>query len=388
MRCGIEFEYLLVDTDGPEPGRIRDFSNLPFAYIRDLLEEKPGREDKALATGDLGIRSGYWYLEGDVRFHGDGCFHTLAVKGVEIRTPPAPCVRLAIQQLLEIESQLSATLARQGLGLAIAGFNPIRSRYDFDPPLNAWELKFRRACRGYDGAQVSTLSYGPDINLSMPGWTPGQSLAATRRLNAYSPYIVPFSFSSPFASGGLWPNWSKRTFERAGLRPAVNLFLAAEDLVDMASGSQLVYPARQPSEAGRIEFKAFDAMPLLELLTACCHLLVGVCLADDLPDCGEGTDLTLYQRAVVHGFNDEAIHAGSQEVLAKAKAALLLAGDSEAAALLAPLENLLLARRTPAHDLLDAYRQTGLMFKPGGYAPDAQQLKLVIPAPGRYGDVC
>ena len=34
MRCGIEFEYLIVDTDGPEPGRIRDFTNLSFDDIR------------------------------------------------------------------------------------------------------------------------------------------------------------------------------------------------------------------------------------------------------------------------------------------------------------------------------------------------------------------
>ena len=114
MRCGIEFEYLIVDTSGPVSGRIRDFSNLPFAFIRDLLDDKPGRNDSSLATGDLGIRSGYWYLEGDERFHEDGRFRAMAVKGVEIRTPPAPSVERAIQELLDIEEQLSVVLARQG----------------------------------------------------------------------------------------------------------------------------------------------------------------------------------------------------------------------------------------------------------------------------------
>lgn len=68
MRCGIEFEYLIVDSGGPEPGRIRDFSNPAYEEIRPLLEDKPGRDDATLAIGDLGIRSGYWYLEG-VRRH-------------------------------------------------------------------------------------------------------------------------------------------------------------------------------------------------------------------------------------------------------------------------------------------------------------------------------
>jgi len=80
--------------------------------IRDLLEEKPGRDDPTLATGDLGIRSGYWYLEGDERSHPDGRFRTMAVKGVEIRTPPCPDIAGAIAELLAIEAQLTEVLAR------------------------------------------------------------------------------------------------------------------------------------------------------------------------------------------------------------------------------------------------------------------------------------
>ena len=290
MHCGIEFEYLIVDMDGPEPGRVRDFTNLPFDDIRELLEDKPGRDDPSLATGDLGIRSGYWYLEGDERSHDDGRFRTMAVKGVEIRTPPRQSVAAAIRELIEIEGQLTAVLARNGLGLAIGGFNPVPAAYVFDPPLNRCELAMRRADRSFDGAHIYTLSYGPDINLSMPGWSADQSLDAARKLNWYSPYIVPFSFSSPFAAGQVWHGCSKRTYERAAHRPAVKLFLAEETAAGFASRSRLVHPARLPGEVGRIEFKSFDAMPSLELLTACCHLLEGVCLATDLPERGEDTD--------------------------------------------------------------------------------------------------
>lgn len=372
MRCGIEFEYLIVDTAGSAPGRIRDFSNLPFASIRDLLDDKPGRNDSNLATGDLGIRSGYWYLEGDERFHEDGQFRAMAVKGVEIRTPPAPSVKQAIWWLLDIEEQLTATLARNGLGLAIVGFNPLRARYDFDPPLNPWERTLRETDRDYtdDAAHVTTLSYGPDVNLSDPSWTAEQSLDAARKLNWYTPYIVPFSFSSPFYGGRIWRGCSKRTYERAGLRPAVKLFLAPSALADFASRSRLAHPARLPGEEGRIEFKAFDACPSLVLLTACCHLLEGICLAEDLTGRGEQTDVDLYRRAALAGFNDAAIRDGAGEVLGKASAALLWAGDSRAVAALSPLKTLLAARRTPAHDLVAAYQATGLMYHPYGYAID------------------
>jgi hypothetical protein len=361
---GIEFEYLFVDTSGPMPGRIRDFTNLSFELIRELLDEKPGRDDPTLATGDLGIRSGYWYLEGDERFHPDGRFHRMAVKGVEVRTPPRPSVPEAVAALLAIEAQLAAVLAPAGLGLAIAGFNPVCPAYAFEPPLNAWELALRRQQRCYDGSHISTLSYGPDINLSVAGWSVEQCLDAARKLNWYSPYIVPFSFSSPFAAGGLWFGCSKRTYERAAHRPAVKLYLAPDDLARVAHDSRLVHPVRVPGEVGRIEFKAFDAMPGVDLLTACCHLLAGLCLAPDLPGRSEQTDLPCYRRAALEGFEDPRLRAGAAEVLDRARAALVRTGDVAAVAALAPLERLLAARRTPAHDLLAAYQETGLMVHP------------------------
>lgn len=374
MRCGIEFEYLIIDIAGPQAGRIRDFGNLPFPWISDLLADKPGCDDPALATGDLGIKSGYWYLEGDERFHDDGSFRTLEVKGVEIRTPPAASVAGALAKLLEIESQLAVRLAENDLGLGIVGFNPERPRYDFTPPLNPWERELRQAHRAYDGSQISTLSYGPDINLSMPGWSAEQALEAARKLNYYAPCILPFSFSSPFFAGHRWPGCSKRTFERAGLRPTVKLFLDDEALARLAPTSRQVYPTRLPSEAGRIEFKAFDAQPSFALLAACCHLLEGICRSDELTGQSENVEIERYQRAAQAGFADQNLCDQAGEVLAKARAALLLAGKQASAAALAPLDILLSNRLTPAQALIDLYRQGGPMYKPGGLALPTQTL--------------
>lgn len=368
MRCGIEYEYLLVDVAGETAGRIRDFGNLRYEEIAAWLDDKPGRADPALATGDLGIKSGYWYLEGDERFHPDGRFRTLMVKGVEIRTPPADSVAQAMQRLLEIEKQLAAQLAGRGLGLAIAAFNPRAAGYAFDPPLNAWERELRGRHRGYDGSLISTLSYGPDINLSMPGWTPQQSLDAARKLNYYAPWLTPFSFHSPFAANAVWPGFSKRSFERCLLRPAVKLYLSEAELAALPERSALAFPARIPGEAGRIEFKAFDAMPTPRLLAACCHLLVGVCLAEGLHGRSEQTDPALYQRAARVGFGDETIVAASGQLLEQAERALRAHGQADAADALQPLHHLLEQRRTPAHGLLDFWRQTGLMHRSGGHA--------------------
>lgn len=378
MRCGIEFEYLMVDLAGPTPGRVRDFSNLAYPWISRVLADKPGCDDPLLATGDLGIKRGYWYLEGDERFTADGGFATLEVKGVEIRTPPALSVTDALRALLDIEARLSARLAEHGLSLAIAGFNPERSVYTFTPPLNLWEQQLRQAHRAYDGSEVSTLSYGPDINLSMPGWSAEQALHASRKLNFYTPWLLPFSFSSPFYAGQRWPGWSKRTFERASLRPSVKLFLDPDALARLSPLSRLVHPARLPVEAGRIEFKAFDAQPSLALLAACCHLLEGVCRSDALPGQSETIDIALCQRAAQSGFADAQIRDAASEVLAQARAALHQAGKPAAAAALAPLDTLLARQRTPAHALVDIQQQGGPRYKPGGLALEHPALTFLI----------
>ena len=123
MKCGIEYEYMLIDTDGEQAGRLRNFTNLDFQSIVDLLEEKPGKLDNALAIGDLGIKNGYWYLEGDERFNPDGSFHQMAVKGVEIRTPPRGSVSEAIAALKDIEpNYYNRWLVVLMVGLACASF--------------------------------------------------------------------------------------------------------------------------------------------------------------------------------------------------------------------------------------------------------------------------
>lgn len=362
MRCGIEFEYLLIDARGPTRGRVRDFGNLPYPDIAALLDIRPGEDDPALATGDLGIKRGYWYLEGDERFHDDGRFATLAVKGVEIRTPPADGAAAALAQLAVLERQLAAELAGHGLALAVAGFHPMRGQYTFTPPLNAWEHALRARCRAYDGSQVSTLSYGPDINLSHPGWSAERALAAARRLHAAAPYIVPFSFSSPFLAGLPWGGLSWRTLQRAPLRPAVKLYLNEGAGEALACG--LCHPPRLASEHGRIEFKAFDALLSPALLGACCTLLIGLCLADGPRLSGETPDTDAYQRAAQYGFADPDIRQGAQRWLALAEAALRRHGQSVAA--LAPLHALLASGRTPAHSLLDAYARDGQLYQAGG----------------------
>lgn len=364
MKCGIEYEYMLIDIDGEQTGRLRNFTNLSFQSIADLLEEKPGKLDNTLAVGDLGIKNGYWYLEGDERFNSDGSFHQMEVKGVEIRTPPRGSVCEAIAVLKDIEHQLKLTLHKHKLGLAISGFNPELAEYHYEPPLNQWEKTLREQHPEYAASHISTLSYGPDINLSFADLSIEKSLDITRKLTFYGPYIVPFSFSSPFAAGTRWQGLSKRTYERGGLRPTCKLFADAAEKPD----SPVVYSARIPTEHGRIEFKAFDAIPTAELLEACCYLLIGICLDHQLDERANSPDHFLYQRSAISGFSDNLICDTAIEVLNKSRIALIQHGEQQGARALSLLGNMLATRRTPSHDLIEHYQRSGQMYYAGGFA--------------------
>lgn len=373
MKWGIEFEYALLNEQQDSLGALLDFTNLSFEELTTLLEDKPGRDDATLPKGDQGIRSGYWYLEGDERFNEDGSFRTMMVKGVEIRTPPHNSIDAACEHLLEIEQLLLERLHERQLGLGIIGFSPSQTRYDFEPPLNAWEQQLRSSDRSYDGTHVTTLSYGPDINLSNPSWSPADLIERGRKLNWYSPYIVPFSFSSPFFGNTLWHGWSVRTHHRSPVRPAVRCFVDPLEHSSLGSSSKLVHPARIRDEIGRLEFKAFDAIPSIERLRACCYLIKGLCLDSTLDGRSEVPDLELYETASRYAFEDREIFQGARLALGAAQRALEEHGDSAGVEALDSLEIALLRRRTPAHQIRQIYRLTGVMVQPGGLVASASK---------------
>lgn len=356
---GIEFEYLLVGRDGA----VRDFRTLAFPEVSAALDEPPGRADPLLHTGDLGIKSGYWYLEGDERFDDAGMLTDLLIKGAEIRTPPQSTMADTIEALTDIEAELSTRLADRGLRLAIGGHNPELERYRLEPPLNAWEIRMREEHPEYARADISNVTFGPDLNFSHSAWDDDDCRRIGRKLTHYSPYLVPFSFSAPFRCGEVWSGPSLRTFARNGLRPAVRVYVADPQPPARAGDPVLETPARSASERGRIEFKAFDAIASLDLISALFALVLGTALADDLPGRADAPDRDLLQRAGEYGWKDPDIRSGAAEVLAAARRALQVDGELSAlVGALDPLESLLDRLITPADLLVDHYRRTGLMY--------------------------
>jgi Glutamate-cysteine ligase family 2(GCS2) len=343
LRYGIEAEFALVHDDRG----FCDFSSLSFAEAQRIVDRLPDHGDPDLTRGDLAVKLTRWYVEGDERFDPDGRFVGCVPKGLETRTPVRPSIAAAVAQLHEQTGQLAAAARVDGFGLAAVGRNPWRD-YRPDPPYNGWETAMHARRPEYAAPEAYMVGYGPDLNLSHPDWAPERVLDVGRKLTALSPALVPFSFSSPFA-GGQVVALSTRTLIRAPVRPSARAFLpAARPPVGVA--------ARIPAEAGRIEFKAFDALPTPDLYGPLLALLAGLALDRTIDDRADRPDPAAHARAARAGFDDPAVRAAAERAVDAAERALT---GTLGGGMLEPLRVMLRRRRTPAHDLIDTFRRTG-----------------------------
>jgi hypothetical protein len=237
------------------------------------------------------------------------------------------------------------------------GFNPFRPGYVPDPPLNPWEASSRAVCPEDQTAYRHMVTYGPDLNLSRAGMTTGELVDVGRRLTYCSPYLVPFAFSSPFFRGALWDGLSRRTHYRTGPRPAALVFVPhARDMVE--SRPSLTRVARIPSEVGRIEFKAFDALDALgnlDLYAGLLALLKGIALDRSLTGRRTVPDTRLHRLSARMGFGSPHIFEGARRILFAARRAL--DGDPDQPRL-DTLVSMHRERASPADALIERYRQT------------------------------
>jgi hypothetical protein len=351
FRFGIEHEFPVIDSDG----RFCDFSNITFEDLDGTLATLPVTESDypGLRVGDLGIKLKRWYVEGFERFSESGEYLITLPKGLEIRTPICASLDEAFATLLGDIAKWEKAGHEHGYRAARTAFNPFQIEFVPRPALNDWEVAHRQSPEEQT-AHIHMLTYGPDISFSHPGLTAEQTIDIGKKLTFYSPYIVPFSFSSPFYAGELWGGYSRRTYYRTGPRPAVLVHVGSETEL-IPSFPTLTDRARVGAEAGRIEFKAFDCPPDTELYRSLGTLLLGLALDETLPGRALVPDQSLHQLSATVAFDDPELRRRTHEVVDAAHLAL----PEERRPLLEPLWGMLATRRTPAHAMVEEFERTG-----------------------------
>lgn len=356
FRFGIEHEAAFARPAARSDG-LADFTNTRFDELQAIVERLPVHRDPELQVDGQGIKVGRWYVEGFERFDEQGMFVGCDPKGIEVRTPVSGSIGETIETLRDLSLQLTDAAAHSGLRPVTIGFNPFRRGYVPQPSLNQWEADKRASCPEDQTAYRHMVTYGPDLNLSREGMTTGELVDAGRKLTHYSPYIVPFSFSSPFFCGTLWNGLSRRTHYRTGPRPAVLVFVP-DAAAMIHSRPSLTRVARIPSEVGRIEFKAFDALDAsgsLELYGGLLALLKGLVLDRTLTGRRSVPDARLHRLSARLGFGSPRIFEGARRILAAAGRALDGDPDQPRLDVLASMHR---ARTCPSDALIARFRQT------------------------------
>ena len=319
FRFGIEHEVAFLN----QSGQFADFTNTSFDAFAQIVAELPVYDSDypQLRIGDAGIKHKRWYIEGFERFGEGEVSLGCTPKGIEIRTTIHPTIAGAVAELCDSFERLRTVADRFGYRPIALSFNPIQTEFRPDPPLSAYERSLETEAPELVTDTISQLTYGPDLNISLDGLSTAETLDLGRKLTAYSPFIVPFSFSSPFYDGQLWDGLSVRNYLRHDVRPAVLVFV--EDEAEMIEGKPpLTALARPVAEVGRIEFKACDSCRDFSLYGSLLALLKGLCLDQTLPNRALMPDIALHQHSAKHGFASPTILETADVVLTTAEQAL------------------------------------------------------------------
>jgi hypothetical protein len=350
---GIEHEVAFLDKEG----KFADFASTKFADFNQIVEKLPTypNDHLQLRVGDAGIRKKRWYIEGFERFADSDEVIDCLSKGIEIRTTIHPDIQSTIKELSDSFNLLCDVAAEFGFSPVLTSFHPYKTSFIPYPPLNEYEIQQLQAYPDEQTANIYMVSYGPDLNISVADLPIERVIDIGQKLTYYSPYIVPFSYSSPFYDGKLWNGLSFRTFIRTGKRSATLVFVEdKEQLIN--SMPSLTKVARLPAEIGRIEFKAFDSCDDFSIYAALLALLKGLVLDESLQGRAITPDANLHQWSAKFGFDAEDILTNATTILQAAEAALK---DDPDVDLLAPLKEMLTTRKTTSHKLIGLYQSVG-----------------------------
>jgi hypothetical protein len=354
---GVEHEVAFLKPGG----EFADFSNTQFRDFEQIIEKLPvyPKDYPQLKIGSAGIKKKRWYIEGFERFADSEQVIRCEVKGIEIRTSIHSDIHGAIAELTSSFKLLSKIAAEFGLLPVLTSFNPHYQSFDPKPPLNAYELKRRQASPEKQTANIAMLTYGPDLNISIADMAYKDLLDAGQKLTYYSPWIIPFSFSSPFYLSQLWSGLSVRTFMRTGKRPSAMIFVEKPEQL-ITSNPSLTKIARISAEVGRIEFKAFDSCDNFAIYAALLALLKGLILDKTLPGRAIIPDVNQHQTSAIFAFDNQKVLAMCTQILQVAEQALI---DDPDLYLLHPLHKMLLDRKTKAHELIESFYKTGSIIE-------------------------
>ena len=335
FRFGLEAEYLLVEAGSFRP-----------LWHPDLSFDRLDAALSAVETGDLPPLDGLCPLppHGRVTPYLVEGYHvpdpaapgaTLLPKGVEIRTPVCGSIDETLSTFAVLYGRMQDTLAGLGMRAVALSHHPTEDQFEGS-----------QGGRRFDywlWAKQAMLTFGPDVNVSLPGPLAGRLDTADlwEKVNHYAPALTGLTLASPLFRGDLWRirgavGKSLRTYRRGVSGQALEL---------------------HPEQRGRLEFKSFEMTHRLEDFRGYLLLWLALLLDDGLA--GRASDQTrVYDFGAVarDGLESSEMRGRVEEVLDRAPAVLARRGFDPAT--LGSFRTRLETRRLPADEIVDHFRQT------------------------------
>lgn len=331
---GIEAEYLLVESETFEPLWRHD---LEFESLNAVLETIPFADLPPLDGLELEPphrKLMPFVVEGYHLPSPEMSPRNLLPKGIEIRTPVCPSIASCLESLRTLHERMQLALGEAGYRAVAISHHPTADR--FEGPQN------KRRHDYWQWAMQAMVTYGPDINVSLPLELSERLDSADlhAKVNHYAPAMTALTLASPFYLGRPWEirgrvGKSIRTYRRSVIAPAIEL---------------------HPEEAGRLEFKTFETSNRLGDFHAYFLLWLEILLDAGLS--GRASEQTrIYDLGAVarDGLAAESVRERAEELLDRAPAVLEARGFDSGP--LVPFRRRLETGRLPADDLLDLYER-------------------------------
>jgi carboxylate-amine ligase len=331
---GLEVEYLLVDAETFRPLWHPDlsFEMLNNAFEAIPIDDMPPLDGLELEPPARKLMP--FVVEGYHLPAPELSPKDVLPKGVEIRTPVCGSIEACLDCLQVLFTRMQSALDPLGYRALAVSHHPLEDH--FEGPQNKRRHDF------WQWAMLAMTTYGPDVNVSLPSVLNDKLDTGDLhgKVNYYAPALTALTSASPFVRGDFWKiqgriGKSIRTYRRSVIAPAIEL---------------------HPEEAGRLEFKTFEATASRRDLHAYFLLWLELLLDDGLH--GRASEPTrIYDLGAVArlGLDAETVRERAEEVLDRAPR--VLAGRGFDPGPLGEFQQRLETGRLPADDLIDLFER-------------------------------
>ncbi len=293
IKFGIEHEFVFKNSND----EYIDFENASYETFQKIVDNFPSYigDELIFECKSLEKSPKRCYIEGIERYNENGNLSHTMPKGLEIRTLPHSNIDLLIEEFFESFNIMAHLSADFGLYPVLTSSHPYKSSANkIKDGLNEIECKKRNA-EELENALFSMLLHGMHVNISIDGIEKSSLKDVVQKLNYYLPFIIPYSFSSPFWNGNLFEGLSSRNYFQSNKRELIKIVNRKK--IDV------------------IQIAAFDACGDLDLLRSLLYLLKALILNQQLVEQLEVPNTSLIQHVSIVGFSDAKLLENSMKVL-------------------------------------------------------------------------